>query len=205
MSTHDNNESHVKLSPARLEAFSDSIMAVIITITILSLKIPSAPIFASIKSVFPIFLVYVISFQTVGTYWNNHHHLMLITDHVSASIMWTNLHLLFWLSLIPVTTEWLGGHYSDHLPTALYAFVLLMCGFAYTLLQFRVLKHSENKESLMKEFKEKPKGIISLILYTLAVIMAFYFPIVSDILVILVSIMWFIPDRRVEKYVLINR
>ena len=205
MTTHDDNGSHVKLSPARLEAFSDSVMAVIITITILSLKIPIKPSLTSLQSVFPIFLVYLISFQLVGTYWNNHHHLMLITDHVSASIMWSNLYLLFWLSFIPVVTEWLGGNFYAHLPTALYAFVLLMCSLGYTLLQWRVLKHVQNREDLIEELRSKPKGVISLILYTVAVVMAFYFPIISDILIILVSIMWFIPDRRLEKYVLINR
>ena len=204
MYNHDDNESHVKLSPARLEAFSDNVMAVIITITIFSFKIPSAPVLASLQSIFPLFVVYIISFQTVGTYWNNHHHLMLITDHVSTGIMWLNLYLLFWLSFIPVSTEWLGGHYTDHLPTALYAFTLLMCSIAYTLLQWQVIKHSQNKEDLIAEFREKPKGIASLIFYSLAVILAFFLPIISDVLIILVSVMWFIPDRRLEKFILIK-
>ena len=202
---HDDNGSHVKLSPARLEAFSDSVMAVIITITILSFKIPSAPVLASLQSIFPLFIVYLISFQNVGAYWNNHHHLMLTTDHVSASIMWANLNLLFWLSFIPITTEWLGGNYGEHLPTALYAFILLMSAISYTLLQWRVLKHSENKESLIREFREKPKGVVTLVLYIIAVGMAFYIPFVSDILILFVSVLWFIPDTRVEKHVIDKR
>lgn len=195
------SDNHIKLSPARLEAFSDAVMAIIITISILGIKLQSQPTFESIKMVIPVFLVYAISFQTIGTYWNNHHHLLRATKHISPGIMWANLYLLFWLSVIPVGTSWLGENYQSHLPTALYAFILLMCAIAYTLLQWQVVEHSENKEMLWQELKGKPKGIISLVLYGISLIFAFYYPVISDVIIGCISLLWFIPDRRIEKFI----
>jgi len=201
MSTHDNNSSHTKLSPARLEAFSDAVMAIIITITVLSIKIPAGAGRDSLITFLPSFLVYAVSFQVIGTYWNNHHHLLRATKHVSAGIMWANLYLLFWISLIPVATTWLGEHWQSRWPTFLYATVLLMAGLAYTLLEFQVVRHTERREDLLQELRKKPKGIISIIIYIVALVCAFYQPIISDALIVLTALMWFIPDKRIEKYI----
>lgn len=198
---HKEHEDHTKITTSRLEAFSDGVLAIIITITVLELKIPEGVSFSALKPLFPLLLAYAISFQTVGTYWNNHHHLLNATDHVSAGMMWANLHLLFWLSLIPFTTGWLGANHGGHVPTALYAAVLLMCSIAYTILQYTVVIHSANRHELMAELRKSRKGLISLVSYALAVSLAFYNPMVSDLLIVFVAIIWFIPDRRIEKYI----
>lgn len=197
---HDDNSSHNNLSPARLEAFSDGVMAIIITITVLELKVPLGGSFQALMPLIPLLVTYAISFQTVGTYWNNHHHLLRATKHISTSIMWTNLNLLFWLSLIPFSTGWLGANHGGKAPTILYAAILLLCALSYTLLQSQVIKHSENREELTKELYRSPKGMISLILYTFAALAGFYNPIISDVLIFLVAAMWFVPDRRIEKF-----
>jgi uncharacterized membrane protein len=194
-------DSHVNLSPARLEAFSDAVLAIVITISVLAIRIPSAPTFESILAVLPVLIVYAISFHMIGTYWNNHHHLLRAAKHISSGVMWSNLYLLFWLSIIPITTAWLGENYLDHLPVALYAFVLLMAALAYTLLQWQVLEHNENKEMVRQELKRRPKGIASLVCYTLAVLTAFYYPVISYGFIAIVSLMWFIPDTRIEKFI----
>lgn len=197
---HDDTSSHNNLTPARLEAFSDGVMAIIITITVLELKVPFDDGFSALKPLIPLFITYLVSFQTIGTYWNNHHHLLKVSKHISAGIMWSNLNLLFWLSLIPFGAGWLGENHGSKAGTVLYSAILLMCAISYSALQWQVLKHSENREQLIKEFNKSPKGVISLIFYSLAVLTGFYQPIVSDVLIILVSLMWFIPDRRIEKY-----
>ncbi|MBX4200913.1 TMEM175 family protein [Candidatus Parcubacteria bacterium] len=191
----------MNLSPARLEAFSDAVLAIIITISVLAIRIPSAPTLESILAIVPVFIVYAISFQMVGTYWNNHHHLLRAAKHISSGVMWSNLYLLFWLSIIPITTAWLGENYLSHLPAALYAFVLLMAALAYTLLQWQVLEHNENKDMVHEELKRRPKGIASLVCYILAVLAAFYNPLISYALIALVSLLWFIPDKRIEKFI----
>jgi|SRR5581483_1313764 len=201
MSNHDSSSNHNKLSPARLEAFSDAVMAIIITITVLAIKIPGGAGFDSLAVFLPTFLVYAVSFQTIGTYWNNHHHLLRVAKHVSTGIMWANLYLLFWLSLIPVATTWLGEHWQNQWPTALYAFVLLMSGLAYTLLELQVVGHTEKREDLLQELRKKPKGIISVVTYVVALVSAFFYPPISDILIVGVAVLWFIPDKRIEKYI----
>ncbi len=129
------------MDTARLEAFSDGLMAIIITITVLSIRVPADATFSSLISVLPIFLIYMWSFQIVGTYWNNHHHLMRAASGVNAGVMWTNLHLLFWLSLIPSATEWLGGHVGEPWPTAVYCAVLLFAAGAYQILERAIIRH----------------------------------------------------------------
>ena len=198
MKTHK-EDNHIELSTARLEAFSDAVMAIIITIAVLELKIPEGASFSLLLPLLPLFVAYLVSFQTIGTYWNNHHHLLRATKHVSASIMWFNLHLLFWLSLIPFTTGWVGANHGAAIPTALYAAVLLCAGIAYTLLQFAVTHHSEKRQELLQELFKERKGTISLVCYSLAIVLAFVNPIFSDILIVAVSLMWFIPDRRIER------
>jgi uncharacterized membrane protein len=199
MVTQHNDDGHVQFSTGRLEAFSDGVMAIIITISVLQLKIPEGATFASLLPLAPLFVTYVISFQVIGTYWNNHHHLLKSVKHVSAGIMWFNLLLLFWLSLIPFATDWLGTNHNAPIPTAVYSFVLLCCALSYFFLQAVVVRHSEKRESIMRELTKSKKGLASLICYFLAVVAAFFQPIVSDILIVLVAFMWFIPDRRIEK------
>lgn len=197
---HDDSSHHNNLSPARLEAFSDGVLAIIITITVLELRVPVGSSFRVLTPLFPLFITYLISFQTVGTYWNNHHHLLRLTKHVSAGIMWANLNLLFWLSLIPFTTGWLGVNHGSSGPTVLYSVVLLLCALSYFLLQSQVLRHTENREALYAEFNRNPKGIASMACYTIAVAAGFFYPVVSDVFIFLVAVMWFIPDRRIEKF-----
>ena len=197
---HDNTSNHNNISTARLEAFSDGVMAIIITITVLELKVPEGNSLASLKPLIPLFITYLISFQNIGTYWNNHHHLLKATNHVSTSIMWANLNLLFWLSLIPFTTGWLGENHGGSYPTALYAAVLLLCAISYSVLQWSVVAHATNRHGLIAELSKSKKGYISLLAYALAIPAAFVNPIISDVLIIFVSLLWFVPDRRIEKY-----
>jgi uncharacterized membrane protein len=198
---HDNNSNHNNITTSRLEAFSDGVMAIIITITVLELKVPHGTSWADILPLVPLFIAYLISFQMVGTYWNNHHHLLKATDHVSAGMMWANLHLLFWLSLIPFSTGWLGENHGGEIPTALYSAILLMCAIAYSILLRTVVAHAKNRHELIAELNKSKKGTISLIAYAAAVPLAFLSPIISDVLIIFVAIIWFVPDRRIEKYI----
>jgi uncharacterized membrane protein len=199
--THSPKEdNHTKISTNRLEAFSDGVIAIIITITVLELKTPVGEHIGALFPLIPLFIAYIISFQTIGTYWNNHHHLIQATKHISPGIMWANLHLLFWLSLIPFATGWLGENHGGSTPTALYACILLACAIAYTILQQLVIIHAENRQALEEEIKRSWKGKISLVSYLLAIPLAFVHPIISDVLIIIVSLMWFIPDRRIEKH-----
>lgn len=198
---HDDSSAHNNISPARLEAFSDGVMAIIITITVLELKVPLGAGLNALKPLLPLFITYAISFQTVGTYWNNHHHLLKLTNHVSTGIMWSNLNLLFWLSLIPFTTGWLGQNHGGKIPTALYSGVLLMCAISYMILQYEVVLHSPNRHQIMADLQKSKKGLISLISYALAAALAFISPVISDVLIVFVALIWFIPDRRIEKFI----
>jgi uncharacterized membrane protein len=197
-----NHDDHLEnISTTRLEAFSDGVLAIIITITVLGFKIPEGSGFSALSPLLPLFITYAISFQTVGTYWNNHHHLLQATSHISVGMMWANLNLLFWLSLIPFTTGWLGANHGGSVPTAVYAAVLFLCSCSYSLLQLAVVKHSDKREQIMRELFKSKKGIISVVSYLLAVLLAFYNPIISDILILFVSLIWFIPDRRIAKFI----
>jgi TMEM175 potassium channel family protein len=187
----------IPMSTARLEAFSDGVMAIIITITVLGIRVPADATFSSLMSLLPVFLVYIWSFQIVGTYWNNHHHLMSATSGVNAGVMWTNLHLLFWLSFIPFATEWLGGHVGEQWPTAVYCAVLLFAGAAYEMLERAIIRHQGKDSTLAAALGNDMKGKISLLCYVLSVVAAFIYPLISYALVIAVTVMWFIPDRRV--------
>lgn len=199
MHLHD-KDGHAKISTSRLEAFSDGVIAIIITITVLELKTPLGETVESLVPLIPLFVAYLISFQTIGTYWNNHHHLIQATKHVSSGIMWANLHLLFWLSLIPFATGWLGENHGGPVPTAFYACILFACAVAYTILQQVVVLHAENSNALKEEIRRSNKGKISLVSYLLAIPLSFINPIISHVLIIIVSVMWFIPDRRIERH-----
>lgn len=198
---HNDKDNLDKIPTTRLEAFSDGVMAIIITITVLGIKVPEGATLWALRPLLPLLVTYAISFQTVGTYWNNHHHLLQATSHISAGMMWANLNLLFWLSLIPFTTGWLGQNNGGAVPTALYAAVLLLCALSYSLLQWAVVKHAENREQIIAELIKSKKGMISLLSYFLAIIFAFYNPVISDALIIIVAVLWFVPDRRIAKYI----
>lgn len=183
----------------RLEAFSDGVLAIIITIMVLELKVPHADSLLALKPLLPVFLGYVLSFIYVAIYWNNHHHLMHTVEHVSASILWANMHLLFWLSLIPFVTAWMGENHFASMPTALYGGVLLMAGFAYWLLQQAIIRSHGNESVLAKAIGGDAKGYGSMLLYAIAIPLAFYQELLADAIYVLVAMWWLIPDRRIEK------
>jgi uncharacterized membrane protein len=192
------------MEKTRLEAFSDGVIAVIITIMVLDLKAPHTTELAALKPMLPIFLGYVLSFIYVAIYWNNHHHMFHCTGQVTGGILWANLHLLFWLSLFPFTTDWVGENHLAAVPTAVYGFVLLMAGVAYFILQ-RAIIAQQGKNSLLALAVGKDwKGRASVVLYFAGIPLAFVSPWISNALYVLVALMWLVPDRRIER-VLANR
>jgi uncharacterized membrane protein len=187
------------MTRGRLEAFSDGVLAILITIMVLELRIPQGADLAALREMLPEFLTYLLSFLFLGIYWNNHHHMFHMVDRVSGGILWANLHLLFWLSLVPVTTGWVGKNPTAALPTAVYAIVFLLAALAWVILQGRIIAHqgphSKLREAIHKDFK----GKISLGLYAWAVALAFVRPWIAQAILVLVGVMWFIPDRRFES------
>lgn len=189
------------MSTSRLEAFSDGVLAIIITIMVLELKAPTQTDLASLLAKTPVFLSYLASFIYVGIYWNNHHHLFQITEHVNGKILWANLHLLFWLSLIPFTTSWIGAHYEDTLPVVAYGVVLLCSAWAYLVLQ-NVIIHSHTGEfALKKAIGEDKKGKLSLGFYVVGIALCFFNTWLAIGCYLAVAMLWFIPDQRIEKTV----
>lgn len=188
------------MGKGRLEAFSDGVIAIIITIMVLELKVPHDAGIHALLALWPVFLSYVMSFVFVGIYWNNHHHLLHTVNQASAGILWANLHLLFWLSLIPFSTGWMGENHFASLPTAVYGFNMLMAGVAYYLLS-RIIIGAERREDskLARAVGRDRKGLFSLALYCLAIPLAFVQPWIAGVLFATVSIMWLIPDRRIER------
>jgi uncharacterized membrane protein len=187
------------MSKGRLEAFSDGVLAVIITIMVLEMKPPHGDAFISLKPVFPIFVSYALSFINIGIYWNNHHHMMHVVQHVNGKVMWANMHLLFWLSLIPFTTGWMGENHFTTWPVALYGITLFMAGVAYYILAHSLI-HLHGKDStLAAALGKDQKGIISVVIYLVAIVLSFTNAWISLTLYALVAAMWFIPDRRIEK------
>jgi uncharacterized membrane protein len=183
----------------RLEAFSDGVIAIIITIMVLELKVPHGDTFQALTSLIPVFLTYVLSFIYLGIYWNNHHHMLHTCDKVTGAILWANLHLLFWLSLIPITTGWMGENHFAAAPSALYGVVLLMAGIAYLILQYAIIVSQGSESLLKKAIRSDWKGKLSQVLYLLAVIAAFWFHWLSQGIYVLVALIWLIPDRRIER------
>ena len=184
----------------RLEAFSDGVIAIIITIMVLELKVPhDAEHFADIKQLLPVFLSYVLSFVYVGIYWNNHHHMLHATRAVTGGVLWANLHLLFWLSLIPFVTGWMGENHFAAAPTALYGVVLLMSAIAYFVLQQVIVRVHGNESLLARAIGSDFKGKVSLVLYALAIGLAFVRPWIAGALYAAVAMIWLIPDRRIER------
>ena len=187
------------MGKGRLEAFSDGVIAVILTIMVLELKVPQGESFRALAPVVPTFLVYVLSFIYVGIYWNNHHHMLHACSKVTGAILWANLHLLFWMSLIPFTTAWMGQNHFAAVPSALYGFVLLMAGIAYWILQALIIR-SQGADSLLKEaIGQDRKGKMSPPLYAVAIACAFWSPLVSQCLYTLVALLWLRPDLRIER------
>ena len=188
----------------RLEAFSDGVLAIIITIMVLELKVPHATELADLKPLLPVFLSYVLSFLYVGIYWNNHHHMFHSTRHVTGGILWANLHLLFWLSLFPVTTGWMGENHLAPMPTAVYGFVLLMAAIAYYVLQRTIIAQQGRDSLLAAAIGNDWKGKLSPVLYLAAIPLAFVSPWISSGLYVFVALLWLVPDRRIER-VLVRR
>ena len=183
----------------RLEAFGDGVIAIIITIMVLELKVPHGDDFAALRPLLPVFLTYVLSFLYVGIYWNNHHHLLHSARRVSGGILWANLHLLFWLSLFPFATGWMGENHFTPMPTAIYGVVLLMAAVAYFILQLAIIAREGAQSLLATALGCDWKGRLSPVVYLLAIPLAFVNPWISNALYLGVALLWLIPDRRIER------
>jgi uncharacterized membrane protein len=184
---------------ARLEAFSDGVIAIIITIMVLELDVPHEPTLEGLRPLLPVFLSYVLSFIYVGIYWNNHHHMLQAAQHVTGGILWANLHLLFWLSLLPFGTAWIGENHFEPLPVALYGFLLLMCAVAYTILSRALIARHGPESALARAVGRDAKGLASLAIYACALPLAFVSPRLSSALYVVVATLWLVPDRRIER------
>jgi uncharacterized membrane protein len=187
------------MGKARLEAFSDGVLAIIITIMVLELKVPHGDDLAALRPLIPVFLSYVLSFVYIGIYWNNHHHLLHATEGVSGAVLWANLHLLFWLSLFPFATAWMGENHFASVPTALYGVPLLMAALAYWLLQGIIVARQGRESLLATAIGRDFKGKISMVLYSVAIPSAFAHQWIAEGIYVLVALMWFVPDRRIER------
>jgi uncharacterized membrane protein len=187
------------MSKGRLEAFSDGVLAIIITIMVLELKVPHGTGPAALLPLLPVFLSYVLSFVYVGIYWNNHHHLLHAAHQVNGRILWANLHLLFWLSLIPFATGWMGENYFAAAPVALYGTVLLCAGIAYHFLTRTLVAHHGTDSTLGRSIGPDKKGKLSVIAYAIAIPLSFFQPWIACGCYVLVAIMWLLPDPRIEK------
>jgi TMEM175 potassium channel family protein len=188
-----------RMTKNRLEAFSDGVLAIIITIMVLELKVPHGTDLAAIKPLLPVFLNYVLSFLYVGIYWNNHHHLLHSTSDISGGIMWANLHLLFWLSLFPFATGWMGENHFTPIPTATYGVVLLMAAVAYYVLQLAMIARNGPQSLLARAVGRDWKGKLSPVVYLVAIPLALVKPWISAALYVLVALWWLVPDRRIER------
>ena len=189
------------MGKTRLEAFSDGVIAILITIMVLELKVPHGTTLEALKPLLPVILSYVLSFVYLGIYWNNHHHMLHVTTHVDGAILWANLHLLFWLSLIPFTTAWMGEYHFASIPSAVYGLVLLMAAIAYFILA-RAIIHREGRDSVLaRAFGRDWKGKISPILYIVGIGLAFVHEAFAQAVYVTVAVIWLIPDRRIERVV----
>lgn len=183
----------------RLEAFSDGVIAIIITIMVLEMKVPHGESWEALAQLWPVFLSYVVSFLYVGIYWNNHHHLLHATRKITGATLWGNLHLLFWLSLVPFTTGWMGENHFGRLPTVLYGCNLLMCALAFVILQQELARHHGPGNPIAQALGRDVKGKVSVALYVVGILVAaLYRPMLGFAVFIMVSLIWFIPDRRME-------
>ncbi|MEO8382810.1 MAG: TMEM175 family protein [Acidobacteriota bacterium] len=187
------------MTTTRVEAFSDGVIAILITIMVLELKVPHGSDWISIRPTVFTLLLYLLSFVFLGIYWTNHHHMFHATKHVSGGVLWANLHLLFWLSLVPFVTSWMGENHFASFPTAIYGVVLLAAAIAYKILQSRIIAHEGNRSVLAQAVGSDFKGILSPILYLSGILLAFVRPSIADALYVIVALMWLVPDRRIES------
>jgi uncharacterized membrane protein len=187
------------MSKARLEAFSDGVIAILITIMVLELKVPAGASGAALRPLIPVFLTYVLSFVFLGIYWNNHHHMLHAAHRINGKILWANLHLLFWLSLVPFITGWMGENHFDPLPTAVYGGVLLMAAVAFTILKNLLVAAQGPDSALAAALGDDTKGKLSLTIYVAAIPLAFVNQWISDALYVAVALLWLVPDRRLES------
>ena len=186
------------MTKTRLEAFSDAVIAIIMTILVLELKVPHGPDWTVLKPLLPVFLTYVLSFIYLGIYWNNHHHMLHASDRVNGAVLWANLHLLFWLSLIPFVTGWMGeNHFAPH-PTALYGIVLLLAAMSYTILQTVIIRAQPHGKLKMAVGGDR-KGKVSMVMYAAAIPLAFVNQWIADGIYVAVALIWLVPDRRIER------
>ena len=187
------------MGKARLEAFSDGVIAIIITIMVLGLRVPHGATLEALRPLLPVFLSYVLSFVYVGIYWNNHHHFLHAAQHVNGRVLWANLHLLFWLSLFPFATGWMGENHFAATPAALYGVVLLMASIAYYILLQTIIR-AEGPDSLLRRAVGQDwKGRLSSALYVVAIATARWFPSLAELIYVSVALMWLVPDRRIER------
>jgi uncharacterized membrane protein len=191
--------SPASMTAARLEAFSDGVLAIIITIMVLELKVPHGSDLAALTPLLPVFLTYILSFLYLGIYWNNHHHLLKTAHKVTGGMMWANLHLLFWLSLFPFVTGWMGENHFTSVPTALYGGVLLLAAIAYYILQTTIVYQHGRKSKLATALGRDFKGKLSPVLYAIAIPLSFLSPWLANAVYVFVALMWLIPDRRLAR------
>ncbi len=189
------------MSKSRMEAFSDALLAIIMTIMVLEMKVPHGVELADLGAILPVFLSYVLSFVYLGIYWNNHHHMLSVTHHVSGRILWANLHLLFWLSLIPFVSGWMGENRFAPVPTALYGVILLLAAFAYLLLQREILVREGSGSTLAAAVGNDWKGRVSPLLYALGIGLAFLRPWIAGVVYVSGALIWLVPNRRIEQKV----
>jgi uncharacterized membrane protein len=187
------------MGKGRLEAFSDGVIAIIITVMVLEMKVPRGSDLEALRPMIPVFLSYVLSYVYLGIYWNNHHHLLQAVRHVNGRILWANLHLLFWLSLVPFTTDWMGENHFAATPVALYGTILFFAALAYSILTRTLIAHHGRDSALANAIGRDFKGNISLFFYALAILLSFVNSWLACLLYVLVAVMWLIPDRRIEK------
>ena len=190
------------MKKGRLEAFTDGVVAIIITIMVLELKVPHGDSLQALVPLLPVFLSYILSFVYIGIYWNNHHHMLYVVDSINGSVLWANLNLLFWLSLIPFATAWMGDNHFTKWPVVLYGTVLIMSGIAYSILSWMLIRCSGRHSALAEAVGNDWKGKVSLVIYAVAITLAFVNPRISVCLYITVAIVWFIPDTRIERKII---
>ncbi|WP_428330860.1 TMEM175 family protein [Mucilaginibacter sp.] len=190
------------MDKGRLEAFSDGVIAIIITIMVLELKIPHGADIDSLLPLLPVFVSYVLSFIYVGIYWNNHHHTMQLVQSVNGAILWANMNLLFWLSLVPFVTAWMGENHFAHWPVSCYGVVLIMCSLSYALFIMVLIRHHGKNSELAKAIGKGSKGAISSIIYAVAIAASFFNSKIGFAFYIVVACIWFIPDKRIEKRII---
>lgn len=186
------------MTSERIAAFSDGVIAILITIMVLELRVPHGADLGALLPLLPVFLTYVLSFIVLGIYWNNHHHLLYLTDRITGGILWANLHLLFWLSLMPFVTGWMGENHFAAVPTALYGGVLLLAGGAYYVLEHTIIRNQPPNSRIEAAVGNDSKGKISLVLYATAIPLAFVNQLLADAIYVIAALMWLIPDRRIE-------